>query len=52
MSSKEFDLESIDLAEEFDDNAIQSILGNIEKKVEVEESDVRFIKDIRIVKIE
>jgi hypothetical protein len=52
MSSKEFNLGSIDLADDFDDNAIQNILGDIEKKVEAEDSDIRFIKDIRIVRIE
>lgn len=52
MSSKEFALGSIDLGDDIDDPQIQNILADIEKKEEHEESDIRFIKDIRIIKIE
>lgn len=52
MSSKDFALGSIDLGDDMEDPQIQNILADIEKIEEFEESDIRFIKDIRIVKIE
>lgn len=52
MSSKEFALGSIDLGDDIEDPHIQNILADIEKLEEAEDSDIRFIKDVRIIKIE
>jgi len=52
MSSKDFALGSIDLGDDMEDPQIQNILADIEKIEDFEESEIRFIKDIRIIKIE